>query len=160
MFGRISEQAIRVVRWALVGGWLLIIASLLFDPVSARLTAPDAAFSPFRLNRAASAPAAADRYRCPVAGEGGAVDWAALPAGTCDPRCARVQGHCLVQRPYAMGARVFWTMILPLVPLFLMVFGHEAWRRICPLSALAQIPRALGLQRRERITDPRSGKVE
>jgi len=65
MFGRLSERIIRVVRWSLVAGWLLIIASLIFDPLSARLTNPEAALSPFRINRAASAAAAGDRYRCP-----------------------------------------------------------------------------------------------
>ena len=160
MFGRISERSIRIVRWALVGGWLLLIASLLFDPYSARLTRPDVARSPFRLNRSAAASQASDRYRCPVADAQGAVDWAGLAPGACDPRCARVRDRCLVQRPYALGARVFWTMILPLVPLFLMVFGHEAWRRICPLSALMQIPRRLGIGRRDTVVDPRTGKRE
>ncbi len=160
MFGRISERVIRVIRWALVAGWLLIIASLLFDPFTSRLTDPNATSSPFRLNRAASAPMAGDRYRCPLATAADTVDWFNLPAGTCDPRCPTVQGRCLIQRPYAMGNRLFWTMALPLVPLFLLVFGHEAWRRICPLSALAQIPRRLGIQRREKFTDPRSGRIE
>ena len=160
MFGRLSERTIRLVRWGLVGGWLLLIVSLVFDPLTARLTDPNAAFSPFRINRAASASLAGERYRCPVVDGRGGVDWVGLPAGTCDPRCARVRSRCLIQRPYAMGARIFWTMILPLVPLFLMVFGHEAWRRICPLSALMQIPRLLGIQRRETTTDPRTGNRE
>lgn len=160
MFGRLSERVVRIVRWALVGGWLLIIASLVYDPLSARLTNPAAALSPFRINRAASATTSADRYRCPTADAAGTVEWTPYPAGACDPRCARVQGRCLIQRPYPIAARLFWTMILPLVPLFLMVFGHEAWRRLCPLSALMQIPRILGLQRRETVTDPRTGKSE
>ena len=160
MFGRLSERTIRLVRWGLVGGWLLLIVSLVFDPFTARLTDPNAAFSPFRINRAASAALASDRYRCPVADRRGTVDWVGLAPGTCDPRCARVRSHCLIQRPYPMGARLFWTMILPLVPLFLMVFGHEAWRRICPLSAVMQIPRLLGIQRRETSTDPRTGNTE
>jgi cyclic nucleotide-binding protein/4Fe-4S binding protein len=160
MFGRISERVIRIVRWALVGGWLLIIASLIFDPVSALLSAPSAGLSPFRINRAASAAWSGDRYRCPTAEGGGTIDWTPFPDGICDPRCAHIQGRCLIQRPYALGARVFWTMILPLVPLFLMVFGHEAWRRICPLSALMQIPRLLGIQRRETVVDPRTSKTE
>jgi len=143
-----------------VAGWLLIIASLIFDPLSARLTNPAAALSPFRINRAASAASAADRYRCPTADDAGQIDWSPFEAGSCDPRCARIQGRCLIQRPYSIGARAFWTMILPLVPLFLMIFGHEAWRRLCPLSALMQIPRLLGIQRRETVTDPRTGKSE
>jgi hypothetical protein len=160
MFGRISERTIQVIRWALVIGWLAIIASLLSDPLSSRFTAPGAAASPFRLNRLSTAALNSDRYRCPVADEHGGVDWSPFPAGTCDPRCARVQGRCLIQTAYPMGARVFWTMILPLVPFFLLVFGHEAWRRLCPLSALMQLPRILGVQRRERIVDPRTGRVE
>ena len=160
MFGRLSERIVRVVRWSLVAGWLLIIASLVFDPLSASLTNPAAALSPFRINRAASASSAGDRYRCPTANDAGQVDWSPHEEGTCDPRCARVQGRCLIQRPYSIGARAFWTMILPLVPLFLMIFGHEAWRRLCPLSALMQIPRLLGIQRRETVTDPRTGKTE
>jgi hypothetical protein len=59
-----------------------------------------------------------------------------------------VQGHPLPALPYAMGNRIFWTMVLPLVPIFLMVFGHEAWRRICPLSHFSQIPHLLGWQRK------------
>lgn len=160
MFGRLSERTIRLIRWGLVGGWLLLIVSLVFDPLSARLTEPSAALSPFRINRAASAALASDRYRCPVADQNGVVDWVGLAAGTCDPRCARVRTRCLIQHPYPMGSRLFWTMILPLVPLFLMVFGHEAWRRICPLSAVMQIPRLLGIQRRETSTDPRTGNTE
>jgi hypothetical protein len=38
--------------------------------------------------------------------------------------------------------------------LILMSFGHEAWRRICPLSFMSQIPRALGIQRKKRVLDP------
>jgi hypothetical protein len=34
------------------------------------------------------------------------------------------------------------------------VFGHEFWRRICPLSFLSQIPRALGIQRKRKVIDP------
>ncbi|WP_292444181.1 FHA domain-containing protein [Mesorhizobium sp.] len=58
-----------------------------------------------------------------------------------------VQNQGLVASPYPLGARIFWTMVVPIVPLFLMVFGHEAWRRICPLSLASQIPGYLGLRR-------------
>src|SRR3569623_2477656 len=160
MFGRVSERTIRLGRWGLGGGGLLLIVSLIFDPLSARLTDPNATFSPFRINRAATAPLPSARYRCPVADARGTEDWVGLAPGTCAPRCARVRSQCLLQRPYPMGARLFWTMILPLVPLFLMVFGHEAWRRICPLSAVMQIPRLLGLQRRETSTAPRTGNTD
>lgn len=71
-----------------------------------------------------------------------------------------VQGQILEQKPYAMGARMFWTMILPCVPLFLMVFGHEAWRRICPLSFASRIPYYLGLQWLRKTFNRQTGKVE
>jgi len=58
-----------------------------------------------------------------------------------------VQNQPLLASPYPMGARIFWTMAVPIVPLFLMVFGHEAWRRVCPLSLASQIPGYLGLRR-------------
>ena len=71
-----------------------------------------------------------------------------------------VQGQVLEQAPYPMGRRIFWTMVLPCVPLFLMVFGHEAWRRVCPLSFYSQIPRMFGRQSRLRLFSRTSGLVE
>jgi hypothetical protein len=71
-----------------------------------------------------------------------------------------VQGTQLRQEPYAMGNRIFWTMILPLVPLFLMTFGHETWRRICPMSHFSQIPHMLGWQRQTRRLNRRTGQLE
>jgi polyferredoxin len=71
-----------------------------------------------------------------------------------------VQGQVLEQKPYAMGARIFWTMILPLVPMFLMIFGHEAWRRICPLSLSSRLPYYLGLQWIRKIFNRQTGKIE
>lgn len=56
---------------------------------------------------------------------------------------------CLLTDPLGsstLAIRIFWTLIA-CAPLFLMVFGHEAWRRICPLSFFSQIPRMLGLRR-------------
>jgi Cyclic nucleotide-binding domain/4Fe-4S binding domain len=71
-----------------------------------------------------------------------------------------VQGHPLPAAPYPMGNRIFWTMVLPLVPIFLMVFGHEAWRRICPLSHFSQIPHMLGWQHKIKALNRRSGRVD
>lgn len=71
-----------------------------------------------------------------------------------------LQDGVLANGPYQIGARVFWTMVVPLIPIFLMVFGHEAWRRICPLSLMSQIPRYLGWQRRRMVVQRRTGKVE
>ena len=71
-----------------------------------------------------------------------------------------VQGHPLPASPYAMGSRMFWTMVLPLVPIFLMVFGHEAWRRVCPLSHFSQIPHMLGWQHKIKSLNRRAGRVD
>jgi hypothetical protein len=116
----------RFFRTGLLVAWLLLIASLLWDPVTRGLTAPDNLGSPFRLRA--------------------------------DP--VIVQGKPLAAEPYAMGNRIFWTMALPLVPLALMFFGHETWRRVCPLSHFSQIPTMLGRQRQLRRLNRGSGKVE
>jgi pSer/pThr/pTyr-binding forkhead associated (FHA) protein len=69
--------------------------------------------------------------------------------------CFQFQAEtCREMSSYAMGARVFWAIIIPLVILTLIIFGHEAWRRSCPLSFMSQIPRALGIQRRRKVIDP------
>jgi hypothetical protein len=160
VFGRLPERIARLVRLGLVLGWGLIIASLFWDPYTSALTAHDAFASPFRLDRHAQEELAHERYACPRVAADGAVDWVGLPAGECDPRCTRVQGRCLVEQAYPVGARLFWTILLPIVPIFLLVFGHEAWRRICPLSALMQIPRRLGIKRTRKVLHPGTGRVE
>ncbi len=71
-----------------------------------------------------------------------------------------VQGKELPAQPYEMGNRIFWTMVLPLVPIFLMVFGHETWRRVCPLSHFSQVPHMLGWQRQTRRLNRGSGRVD
>lgn len=71
-----------------------------------------------------------------------------------------VQSDALTSAPYSMGTRLFWTMIVPILPLFLMVFGHEAWRRICPLSLASQIPGYLGLRRRRTTFERRTGLLK
>lgn len=48
--------------------------------------------------------------------------------------CIAVQGQCLVEQPYPLGTTLFWGAIVPAAIFILLVFGHEAWRRICPLS--------------------------
>lgn len=49
MFSRISEQQMHRVRWVLTCAWLLLIASLFYDPVSPLITSPDQYWSPFRI---------------------------------------------------------------------------------------------------------------
>lgn len=113
MLSKVSEKTMHSVRWVLVIGWLILIASLFYDPISQYLTDPNNLSSPFR-----------DVSECAI-----------------------VQGQCLdVESSYPMGARIFWGMVIPSAIAIVLVFGHETWRRICPLYFLSQIPRALGLQ--------------
>jgi CRP-like cAMP-binding protein len=126
MLTQISERRMHQVRWVLTVAWLLIIASLLYDPWSATLTQPGHRWSALRL----------------------------------DPTvCVRVQGECLVEQPYPLGTTIFWGAVVPAAIFILLVFGHEMWRRICPLSFLSQIPRALGRQRQLKRENPTTGKV-
>ncbi|YAF94001.1 MAG: cyclic nucleotide-binding domain-containing protein [Nodularia sp. CChRGM 3473] len=73
--------------------------------------------------------------------------------------CIAVQGQCLVEQPYPLGTTLFWGAIVPAAIFILLVFGHELWRRICPLSFLSQIPRALGWQRQFKRENAKTGKV-
>ena len=122
---RVSETRMHWVRWLLTTGWLLIIASLFFDPFTARFTSPDHPWSPLRL---------ADK-------------------------CVAVQGTCLVESPYPLGTTIFWGAVVPAGIFILLVFGHELWRRICPLSFISQIPRALGRQRQTAKRNPKTGEI-
>lgn len=126
MFSRISEQQMHRVRWVLTCAWLLLIASLFYDPVSPLITAPNQYWSPFRIK---------------------------------PEDCIPVQNVCLDLQPYPLGAPIFWGMVVPSAIFILLVFGHELWRRICPLSFLSQIPRSLGWQRQIKRTDSKTGKV-
>ncbi len=76
-----------------------------------------------------------------------------LFAAAAPNHCFQFQGHCHVLSAYPMGARLFWGMVLPLIILTLLILGHETWRRICPLSFISQIPRALRLQRKTTIAE-------
>ncbi|WP_081942868.1 4Fe-4S binding protein [Myxosarcina sp. GI1] len=126
MLNRVSESKMHIIRWVLVIGWLLLIFSLFYDPISHHLSDPNNSLSPFR-----------DRI----------ISLAKLPDS-----CVRVQGECLSETPYPMGTRFFWGMIVPCAIAIVFVFGHETWRRICPLYFLSQIPRTLGLEPRLNIS--------
>jgi CRP-like cAMP-binding protein len=115
------------VRMVLAGGWLVLIASMFYDPFSAYLTLPASTYSPFHLNSQAA--------------------------------YFQFQNKCLQMHPYPLGARIFWGMVVPSSILILVVFGHETWRRICPLSFISQLPRALGIQRRRRVIDDQTQSV-
>ncbi|WP_310422491.1 cyclic nucleotide-binding domain-containing protein [Chamaesiphon sp. VAR_48_metabat_135_sub] len=125
MFSQLPERQIHLIRWILTIAWLLIIASLFYDPWTPALTVPSHPWSPFRLSAS----------------------------------CISVQGKCLVEQPYSLATTLFWGAIVPASIFILLIFGHEAWRRICPLSFLSQIPRALGKQRQFKRENPNTGKV-
>lgn len=50
MFANAPEKNMRIVRALLASGWLLLIASLFWDPITPELTRPDNIASPFRLS--------------------------------------------------------------------------------------------------------------
>lgn len=117
MLNKVSEKTMHTIRWVLVIGWLLLILSLFYDPITSDLTNPSNLLSPLR---------------DPLPG-------------------VVVQGEYLGEKPYPIGARLFWGMIVPTAVMIVLVCGHETWRRICPLYFLSQIPRALGLKPRLKI---------
>ncbi len=125
MFAQLPERRLHVVRWILTIAWLLMIASLFYDPWTWVLTEPNHPWSPLRLSGS----------------------------------CISVQGKCLVEQPYPLATTLFWGAIVPSSIFILLVFGHEVWRRICPLSFLSQIPRALGKQRQFKRRNLNTGKV-
>jgi len=127
MLNKVVEQKAHTIRYVLVVGWLLLILSLFFDPVSHYLTDPNTNFfSPLK-----------DEL----------VNLAQDP-----DKCIQVQGKCLPGSPYAAGARIFWGFIVPAGFGIIFVLGHEFWRRICPLYFLSQIPRALGMKPKKQIS--------
>lgn len=47
--------------------------------------------------------------------------------------------------------RVFWTMLLPLLPLAIVLMGFSSWRRICPLAFFGEAGRVLGRGVKRRV---------
>jgi hypothetical protein len=72
--------------------------------------------------------------------------------------CVQVQGVCLEETPYALGAPIFWGAVVPSGVFLLLMFGSQLWRRSCPLSFMSQLPRALGWQRQQQI-EQKNGKT-
>jgi len=131
MLNNVSEKTMHRVRWILTIGWLLLITSLIYDPITTAWTDPNNLASPFHVKSGASL----------------------------DPtQCTKIRETCLPEAPFAMGALIWWSMIVPIAIFIALVLGHEFWRRICPLSFLSQIPRALGIQRRRKAIDPITGQ--
>ena len=124
MISKVSEQKMHLTRWLLVVGWLLMVLSAFYDPLSLWLTDAHNLASPFHLKAGA---------------------------------CVLVQGSCLPQVNYVLAPRLFWGAIVPAGIIILLVGGHEAWRRICPLSFISQVPRRLGIQRKQTKVNPDTG---
>lgn len=70
-----------------------------------------------------------------------------------------IQNKYLIEKPYSLSTTLLWGAILPCIIFLLLVLGHEWWRRICPLSFLSQIPRALGWQRHVKRRSFNTGKI-
>lgn len=134
MFYRVPEKQMHLVRWLLTIGWLILIVSLFYDPVSAYLTQPENTWSIFHLN-----PQLFDAERC--------------------QELVTVRGKCLPEQPYPLGTKIFWGMIIPAAILVLLFLGHETWRRICPLAFMSQISRALGKQRQRKKVNPKTQAI-
>ncbi len=131
MLSQFSENKIHQVRWVLTIGWLILIFSLFYDPISYILTEPNNSISPFSLSQKVFT----------------------------SEECIKVQQECLVEHPYPIGARIWWTIIVPSSITIIFVLGHEFWRRICPLSFISQIPKALGIQRKIKLANSRTRKI-
>lgn len=137
MISQVSEKKMHLVRWILAIGWLTLIVSLLYDPITPQLTDPNHLWSPFHTNP--------EVFNNP----------------TDSPLCIKVQGQCVPNQAdeYGMGPRIFWAMVLPIGIMILLLLGHETWRRICPLYFFSQIPRRLGIQRKQKVTNPETGST-
>jgi hypothetical protein len=126
MLNKVSEKTMHNVRWVLTIGWLVLIASMFYDPITPVFTQPDAIASPFRLHP--------EIYLNPE-------------------KCVKIRESCIPEQPFSMTVLMWWAMIVPAGIFILLVLGHEFWRRICPLSFVSQIPRALGIQRKRKVVD-------
>ncbi|BBD58622.1 cyclic nucleotide-binding protein [Nostoc sp. HK-01] len=124
MLFRIPERWMHWVRCLLTFAWLVIIASLLYDPLTHVQTKLNQTSPPVQLANS----------------------------------CIHVQGKCFSGRSYSLGTTLMWGVIIPASIFVLLVFGHELWRRICPLSFLSQIPRGLGWQRQSQWKRSKTGK--
>lgn len=130
MLSKVAEKRIHVFRYVLVVGWLILILSLFYDPISSILTDPTSEFfSPFK---------------------DGIITRASSPE-----TCVLVQGECLSEQPYPLGTRLFWGMFVPCAIAVVFILGHETWRRICPLYFLSQIPRALRVSPKSKVSNNR-----
>jgi NADPH-dependent 2,4-dienoyl-CoA reductase/sulfur reductase-like enzyme/ferredoxin len=57
----------------------------------------------------------------------------------------------LLRRPHT-GLTIFWSFVVPILPLVFLV-APGLWRNVCPMAAINQAPRVLGLTRAIRLPD-------
>lgn len=131
MLNRVSETTMHRIRWVLTIGWLVLIASMFYDPITPAFTIPGSG-TPFSLQPEVYLDSA---------------------------RCVKIREQCVPEQPFSMTVLMWWAMIVPAGIFILFVFGHEVWRRICPLSFLSQLPRALGIQRKRKVVNPITQEV-
>ena len=86
MLNQLSEKQLHRIRWLLTIGWIVLIFSLFYDPISPLLTQPNNVIN--------------------------------LEA------CVKVQGECLPIQSYAMGASIWWGIVVPASIFMILVFGH------------------------------------
>ena len=51
---------------------------------------------------------------------------------------AAVLGDLFAGSDLALTARVFWTVVMPLVPIGFVLFGFHAWRKVCPIAGVGE----------------------
>lgn len=151
MLHNIPEQKIRLVQWSLVLCWIALIILMFWNPVLANHLSSQRSRDP--LSHRPISGEQCPRYLTSSKNHSPPVDWVGLPPGTCNANCPTLQGKCVLRKPKAIANKVMWTMIVASTPAFLMVLGHTAWRRICPLSFLSQVPKMLGVQQARKIKE-------
>ena len=82
MLSSVSERQTRRVQAILFAAWLVLIASMFWDPLTPHLTEATARYSPFRIQAGSQV----------------------------------IQGKPIEVVPYTMEARIFWTMLVPVLP--------------------------------------------
>ena len=100
MFSQVSESTLHRIRWVLLVGWLLLIASFFYDPFSSYLTEPNVSWSLFHLY-----PDYFDPAKC--------------------KEIVTIQGECVAVQPYPLGHKIFWGIVVPAGVFIIFVFGHE-----------------------------------
>jgi hypothetical protein len=118
MLSTLSEKQLHMARWCIFLAWSLLIVSLFYDPLSAALTHPES---------------------------GSWMADSTIAIATDPTRCIHAQGYCVPLSPYSISTRVFWGMVIPSSIFIVLVFGHEFWRRLCPLYFFSQLPKALSI---------------